>query len=56
MSAVVSAARRLFGNPASAASSWPLQHPVTATLCWSLLILAVFVPLAVRRYRTATSR
>ncbi|MCT9934132.1 ABC transporter permease [Planotetraspora sp. A-T 1434] len=56
MSAVVSAARLLFGNPGSAAASWPLRHPVIATLCWSLLILAVFVPLAVRRYRTATSR
>ncbi|MFI7034888.1 ABC transporter permease [Microbispora rosea] len=56
MSAVVSAARELFGNPGSAAASWPLQHPVTASLCWSLLIIAVFAPLAVRRYRTAASR
>jgi ABC-type multidrug transport system permease subunit len=56
MSAVVSAARRLFGNPGSAAASWPLQHPVTSTICWSVVILAVFVPLAVGRYRTATSR
>ncbi|GAA4579553.1 ABC transporter permease [Planotetraspora phitsanulokensis] len=56
MSAVVSAARLLFGNPGSAAASWPLRHPVTATICWSVLILSVFVPLAVRRYRTATSR
>ncbi|GAA0413311.1 ABC transporter permease [Microbispora corallina] len=56
MSAVVSAGRTLFGNPGSAADSWPLRHPVTATLAWSLLIIAVFMPLAVRRYRTATSR
>ena len=35
---------------------WPLQHPALASLGWSLLILALFVPLAVRRYRTATAR
>ncbi|MBP2707767.1 ABC transporter permease [Microbispora sp. RL4-1S] len=56
MSAVVSAARLLFGNPGSAAASWPLRHPVVATLGWCLAILVVFVPLAVRRYRTTTSR
>ncbi|WP_244359707.1 ABC transporter permease [Microbispora triticiradicis] len=56
MSAVVSAARELFGNPGSAAASWPLRHPVTAAVCWSVLIIAVFAPLAVRRYRTATAR
>ncbi|MEW9528491.1 ABC transporter permease [Microbispora sp. NPDC049125] len=56
ISAVVAAVRELFGNPGSAAASWPLRHPVTATLGWSLLILVVFIPLAVRRYRTATSR
>jgi len=56
LSAVVAACRQLFGNPTAAVPAadlaLPLQHPVLASLAWSLLILAVFVPLAVRRYRT----
>ncbi|MBO3750074.1 ABC transporter permease [Streptosporangiaceae bacterium NEAU-GS5] len=52
MSAVVAAARDLFGNPTSVSSAWPLRHPVTASLLWSVAIVVVFLPLAVRRYRT----
>jgi ABC-2 type transport system permease protein len=52
VSAVVAACRSLFGNPGVAGTAWPLQHPVVATIGWSALLLAVFVPLAVRRYRT----
>lgn len=52
VSAVVEACRRLFGNPSAGGSAWPLEHPVTATLLWSALLLAVFVPLAVRKYST----
>jgi len=29
--------------------AWPLAHPVTATLAWTALLLAVFVPLATTR-------
>jgi hypothetical protein len=29
-----------------------LQHPVLYTLIWAAAIIAVFAPLAVRRYRT----
>lgn len=52
LSAVVAAARRLFGNQAAAAPSgvWTLQHPVPAALLLTALMLAVFVPLALRRY------
>lgn len=53
VSAVVAACRQLFGNPSAAGSSWPLQHPIIATLSWSAVLLLVFVPLAVYRYRTA---
>jgi ABC-2 type transport system permease protein len=58
MSATVASMRRLFGNPSPAANhtAWPLQHPVVVSVLWSVLLLAVFVPLAVRRYRTAASR
>jgi len=58
VSAVVTALRELFGNAGAAASAaagdtaWPLAHPVLAALAWSILLLLVFVPLAVHRYRT----
>jgi ABC-2 type transport system permease protein len=50
VSSVVAACRQLFGNPSAAGAAWPLHHPVAATLGWSALLLAVCVPLAVRRY------
>lgn len=54
VSAAVAACRDLFGNPGVPAGHpvWPLAHPVAATLLWSLLLLAVFVPLSVHRYRS----
>jgi ABC-2 type transport system permease protein len=58
-SAVTQAARELFGNvhPAMPVSdAWPLQHPVLASLLWTALILAVFVPLGTRLYQKAVSR
>jgi len=55
-SATVQAARVLFGNPGvSTSSAWPMQHPVIASVLWSLIILLVFRTLAVRRYRSATA-
>lgn len=55
VSAVVAACRKLFGNVAVSTEhlAWPLAHPVTATLAWSLLLLAIFVPLTIHRFRTA---
>jgi ABC-2 type transport system permease protein len=57
VSAVTTAARQLFGNPNPSASinAWPMQHPVTATLLWSAVLLAVFAPLAVSLYRRRTT-
>jgi ABC-2 type transport system permease protein len=57
VSCLVSACRQLFGNPGVAAhdSTWALQHPIVATLAWSALLLVVFIPLATRRYRSASS-
>jgi ABC-2 type transport system permease protein len=53
-SAIVQACRRLFGSPgADQTHVWPMQHPVTASLLWSLLILGVFSWLSVRKYRSA---
>jgi ABC-2 type transport system permease protein len=55
VSAATAACRQLFGNPGAPAGhadlAWPLAHPVTATLLWSLVLLAVFAPLSVRTFQ-----
>jgi len=59
ISSVTQAARDLFGNTNPADPSpdvWPLRNPELYTLIWVAIILAVFVPLANRQYRKATSR
>jgi ABC transporter DrrB family efflux protein len=57
ISATVAACRELFGNPNPfSADNIPGKYPILVSLFWSLLILAVFIPLAVRKYRSATSR
>ncbi len=59
VSAVVQAARELFGNTApilETSDAWSLQHPVLYTLIWAAVLLAVFVPLAVRTYQRTASR
>jgi ABC-2 type transport system permease protein len=51
LSAVVVAARQLFGTPEGGrAGVWTLQHPVLTTLGMGLALLAVLVPVTVRRY------
>ncbi|MFF5552539.1 ABC transporter permease [Streptomyces olivaceoviridis] len=51
ISAVTTALRDLFGNaPVPAGAAWPVAHPVTGSLAWSLALTALFLPLAVRRY------
>ncbi|WP_406107845.1 ABC transporter permease [Streptomyces sp. NBC_01003] len=53
ISAVATAVRDLFGNaPVPGGSSWPVAHPVAGSLAWCAVLLAVCVPLAVRRYTT----
>jgi ABC-2 type transport system permease protein len=53
MSSLAAACRQLFGNPnpASAVHAWPAQHPELAVLCWSVGMLVIFAPLAVRLYQ-----
>jgi ABC-2 type transport system permease protein len=57
VSAVTAAARDLFGNPNPSASisAWPMQHPIIASLLWSLALLAIFAPLATVLYRRRTT-
>jgi ABC-2 type transport system permease protein len=59
VSSVVLAARQLFGNVPDGApvpDAWTLQHPVLTTLIWAAVLLVVAVPLAVRKFRTISSR
>ena len=52
LSATVSAARQLFGNPGVGADgSWIAQHWLAMAIAWPLMLIAVFLPLSVRRYQ-----
>ncbi|MFC8381397.1 ABC transporter permease [Nocardia sp. NPDC056952] len=59
VSALTQAVRDLFGNVnpmAPPSDAWPMQHPVTTTLMWIVVILIVFVPLAQIQYKKSVSR
>jgi ABC-2 type transport system permease protein len=60
VSAAVQAQRDLFGNVGPGAiptsEAWSMQNPVAYTLLWVAIILAVFVPLAVRKYKRTASK
>lgn len=51
LSSTVSAARQLFGDPTGAHSSWITDHSVLLAVAWPLLLIAVFFPLSLHRYR-----
>jgi ABC-2 type transport system permease protein len=52
VSTITAAMRDLFGNPnPSSGSGFPADHPLLTTVLWSVVIVAIFAPLAVRRYR-----
>jgi ABC transporter DrrB family efflux protein len=60
VSSLVLSCRELFGNPTGIvpqleSSAWPMHHPVAYTLISCTLLIAVFAPLAVRRYRRTTA-
>ena len=50
-SALTAATRELFGNPNPFTTGFPGEHPVFLSLVWTTVLLAVFAPLAVRKYR-----
>jgi ABC-2 type transport system permease protein len=59
VSALSQSVRELFGNTNPAMPPpdvWPLQHPVLATLLWAVVMVLIFVPLAVARFKKAVSR
>ncbi|MDH6579043.1 ABC-2 type transport system permease protein [Kitasatospora sp. MAP5-34] len=53
-SATVQACRDLFGNQVGPVDhAWPMQHASLVSVGWSLIIMAVFSWLSVRKYRSA---
>ena len=57
VSAVAGACRNLFGNPNPAAltNSFPGQHPVVMAIGWSVAIIAVCAPIAIRLLHKRTT-
>lgn len=51
MSSTVAATRELFGNPGWGGESWITQNATLMAVVWPVLIVAVFAPLCVRRFR-----
>ena len=52
VSTLTAATRELFGNPNPfATDNLPSQEPILVTLIWIVVIVAVFAPLGVRKYR-----
>jgi ABC transporter DrrB family efflux protein len=53
ISSLTQACRNLWGNgdPAAASAAWPLHHPVGVSIAWSIVLTAIFAPLALRAFR-----
>lgn len=51
MSATAAACRDLFGNPTWGDPSWAADHAMLIAVLWPLALIAVFMPLSVRRYQ-----
>ncbi|HEX5499340.1 MAG TPA: ABC transporter permease [Thermomicrobiales bacterium] len=53
VSALTSATRELWGNPNPyVGQGFPAEHPVLLTLIWVVVLVAIFAPLGVHRYRS----
>jgi ABC-2 type transport system permease protein len=57
VSSLAAAVRTLFGNPTAlpADAPWPLQHCVLVSVGWSLLLIAIAMPAAIRAFRRRTA-
>ncbi|MFB7875536.1 ABC transporter permease [Nocardia sp. NPDC056064] len=51
LSATATAVRGLFGNPVAAGDSWAAEHAELLAVAWPVVLVAVFFPLAARRFR-----
>lgn len=58
ISSLVQAVRELWGNtpPAPADAALPLQHPVLATVVWTLTLTAVLAPVSIWVFRNRTEQ
>lgn len=61
VSSLVLATRELFGNPTGYPPGvepdyWSLQNPILYTIIACVIVIAIFAPLAVRKYRSASRR
>jgi ABC-2 type transport system permease protein len=54
LSSIVAAIRHV-SQGTNIQGSWQLEHPVVAMIGWCILIIAICVPLALRRFRTTTA-
>jgi len=58
VSTMVAACRQLFGLQnqfGATANSFPSQHPLTTSIFYMLLIMVIFVPLSVRKYKNSSN-
>ncbi|NYH55693.1 ABC-type multidrug transport system permease subunit [Nocardiopsis arvandica] len=51
LSSTVAATRELFGNPGWGGGGWIVQNATLMAVVWPLIIVAVFFPLCVQRFR-----
>ncbi|QLY34331.1 ABC transporter permease [Nocardia huaxiensis] len=51
LSSTTTAVRALFGNPTGDDAGWVAQHATLMAIVWPLLLIAVFLPLSIHRYR-----
>jgi ABC-2 type transport system permease protein len=57
VSTMVAACRQLFGLKnefGATASSWPSQHPLETSLLYMVLLMAIFIPLSIRKYKNTS--
>jgi ABC-type polysaccharide/polyol phosphate export permease len=52
VSATANAVRELFGNPMPTGDSWIEENPLLMAVVWPLIITAIAMPLAVRRFQS----
>jgi ABC-2 type transport system permease protein len=51
VSATVTATRELFGNPVASGGTWIEQNAMLMAVVWPIVLTAIFLPLAVRRFQ-----
>ncbi|MET8779368.1 ABC transporter permease [Nocardia sp. NPDC004654] len=55
LSSTTTAARELFGNPTGNDHTWIAEHAILMAVVWPLVLIAIFLPLSVHRFRRLSS-